>query len=335
MTRLAAAALLVLFATSAGAQTAPSLRPTVLVSGDLVRIGDLVEHVAPGKADIAVFRAPDLGQTGSVKAAAIVEALRPHQVIGVRTGGLAEVSVTRASRVIGGNELKARIAEIAAERLRITDPAVIMVMTEGPVPTLHREPTESGPLMPVRASFEPRGGRFDMIFRSGPAQVRVTGTAQEAYEAVVLARPVARGEVLRDSDVTVERRPKNELQGEVLRDPAAAIGMSLLQTLRPGQVLRSTDVAKPQVVKRNEPVMLIYEVPGISLTARGKAEDAGSLGDTINVLNVQSKRVIQGVVSGPGQVTITSLSPRVATAAPNQTGGGRVASAGPAVTKAE
>jgi flagella basal body P-ring formation protein FlgA len=334
MTRLAAAALLLLSVASAGAQTAPSLRPTVLVSGDLVRIGDLVEHVAAGKADIAVFRAPDLGETGSVKVAAVVEALRPHQVIGVQTRGLSEVSVTRASRVIGGHELKMRIAEIAAERLRVADPAAIMVVTDGPVPALHREPTESGPLMPVRTSFEPRGGRFEMVFRSGTAQLRVTGTAQEAYETVVLARPVSRGEVLRDSDVAVEKRPKNELQGEVLRDPAAAIGMALQQTLRPGHVLRSTDVAKPQLIKRSEPVMLVYEVPGITLTARGKAEEAGSLGDTVNVLNVQSKRVIQGVVTGPGQVTVTSLSPRVATAA-KQVAGHRIASAGAAVTKAE
>jgi flagella basal body P-ring formation protein FlgA len=318
MTRLAAAALLLLSAVSAEAQTAPSLRSTVLVSGDLVRIGDLVERVAPAKAEIAVFRAPDLGETGNVKVAVIMEALRPHQVIGVQTNGLSEVSVTRASRVIGGNELKTRIAELAAERLRVT---------EGPAPAVHREPAESGPLMPIRANFEPRSGRFDFVFRSGVAQVRVTGTAQEAYDAVVLARPVTRGEVLRDSDVTVVKRPKNDLQGEILRDPTAAIGMSLQQTMRPGHVLRSSDVAKPLLIKRSEPVMLIYEVPGISLTARGKAEDAGSLGDTVNVLNIQSKRVVQGVVTGPGQVTSTSLSPRVATTTHNKAAGDRIAAA--------
>jgi flagella basal body P-ring formation protein FlgA len=35
----------------------------------------------------------------------------------------------------------------------------------------------------------------------------------------------------------------------------------------------------------------------------------------INITNVQSKRIIQGIVTGPGQVTVTSLTPRVATAA--------------------
>ena len=90
--------------------------------------------------------------------------------------------------------------------------------------------------------------------------------------------------------------------------------MALQQNVRAGQVIRSTDLARPQLVKRNEPVLIVYEVPGIVLTARGKAEEVGSLGDTVNVLNVQSKRVIQGVVTGPGQVTVTSLTPRIVSA---------------------
>lgn len=334
MTRFAVLALILAGALPAAAQTAPTLRQTVLVSGDLVRIGDLVAHVAPDKADIAVFRAPDLGETGNVRVASVLDALRPYDVADLRTQGLSEVSVTRASRVIGGNEIRARIAQIAAERLRLADAGNIVVVTDGPVPPLHRDPAEAGPLIPVRTSYETRNGRFELVFRSGTAQVRVTGTAQEAQEAVVLTRAVPRGDVLQASDLAIEKRPRNELQGEVVREPSAAIGMMLQTMARPGHVLRGTDLAKPQLIKRGEPVMLLYEVPGIALTARGKAEDAGSLGDTVTVLNVQSKRMIQGFVSGPGQVTVTALTPRVVAIA-NHAARDRVAAAGSAQTKAE
>lgn len=313
MTRLAALALIALATVPANAQT-PSLRPTVLVSGDLVRIGDLVTDVASEKADIAVFRSPDLGETGSVRIAAVMEALRPH-VVGIDSNGLAEVSVTRASRVIGANEIKHRIAEITAERLRLSDPDKISVALDLPAPTLHLDPTTAGPLMPLRMTYDPRGGRFDLVFRTGDSQVRLTGIAHEAYDAVVLTRAVARGDVLRDSDITVEKRPKTEMQADTIRDPAAAIGMASQQSFRAGQMIRGADLSRPQLVKRGEPVMIRYEVPGIVLTARGKAEEAGALGDTVNIMNVQSKRVIQGVVAGPGQVTVTSLTPYVASAA--------------------
>ncbi|HET7376189.1 MAG TPA: flagella basal body P-ring formation protein FlgA, partial [Anaerolineae bacterium] len=63
----------------------------------------------------------------------------------------------------------------------------------------------------------------------------------------------------------------------------------------------------------NETVTLVYEVPGVVLTIRGKAAEGGAEGDVINVLNEQSKRTVQGVIVGPGRVVINSGSPRVAT----------------------
>ena len=56
--------------------------------------------------------------------------------------------------------------------------------------------------------------------------------------------------------------------------------------MRPGQLIRQTDLTKPEVVARNENVTITYEVPGIVLTMRGKALETGAKGDIINVLNV-------------------------------------------------
>ena len=69
---------------------------------------------------------------------------------------------------------------------------------------------------------------------------------------------------------------------------------------------------KPELVQRNETVTLVYEVPGITLTVRGKAVEGGAEGDVISVLNEQSKRTVQGVVVGPGRVIISTGSPRLA-----------------------
>ena len=57
---------------------------------------------------------------------------------------------------------------------------------------------------------------------------------------------------------------------------------------------------------------LIYEVPGIVLTIRGKAADSGAEGDVISVLNEQSKRTVQGTIVGPGRVLVSNGSPRLA-----------------------
>ena len=48
----------------------PTLRSEAIVKGDLVRIGDLIEN-AGIVASVPIFRAPDLGYTGTISADAV------------------------------------------------------------------------------------------------------------------------------------------------------------------------------------------------------------------------------------------------------------------------
>src|SRR5262245_2186741 len=77
----------------------PALKSEATVIGDVVRIGDLIEN-AGAAAEVAIFRAPDLGQTGTVPAQQVIDAVLPHRIIALDTRGIAEVAVTRASRLI-------------------------------------------------------------------------------------------------------------------------------------------------------------------------------------------------------------------------------------------
>jgi flagella basal body P-ring formation protein FlgA len=56
-------------------------------------------------------------------------------------------------------------------------------------------------------------------------------------------------------------------------------------------------------------VTIVYEVPGMTLTLRGRANEAGALGDAVSVTNPQSKKVLQGTVTGPGRVSVGAPLP--------------------------
>jgi len=192
------------------------------------------------------------------------------------------------------------------------------------VQDLQLDASNTGPLQPVSARYEPRNGRFDVSFEiandATPAKLRFTGTAIETVEAAVLTHNVERNEILKSSDVMTERRPK----AEVGSDPAArgqVVGMQMRRQLRAGQALRAADLAKPDLVQRDDNVTLIYESAGLYLTIRGKALDNGAEGDAVSVLNLQSKRTISGVVIGRGQVAITVATPRLPLAADPSTVG--------------
>ena len=91
--------------------------------------------------------------------------------------------------------------------------------------------------------------------------------------------------------------------------------------LRAGQALRVADLAKPDLVQRDQNVTLIYESTGLYLTIRGKAMEGGTEGDVVSVLNLQSKRTVSGVVIGRGQVAISVATPRLPAAADPSTVG--------------
>ena len=58
----------------------PRLKAQVVVAGDIVRVGDMIENAGLA-ADKPIFRAPDLGQTGAVPARAVLDAVRPFGLI--------------------------------------------------------------------------------------------------------------------------------------------------------------------------------------------------------------------------------------------------------------
>ena len=110
----------------------------------------------------------------------------------------------------------------------------------------------------------------------------------------------------------IERRPRAEVGQDVISRREDAVGLAPRVSLQAGRPLRSADLTKPDLVQRNEAVTLVYEVPGITLTIRGRAMDGGGEGDVIGVLNEQSKRTVHGVIVGPGRVAISTGSPRLA-----------------------
>jgi flagella basal body P-ring formation protein FlgA len=293
----------------------PVLRANVTVSSDVVRIGDVIDNAGP-VAQIAIYRAPDLGTVGTLSTAQVIAALRAHQVIGVDTRDLRSITVTRLSRSIDSKDIENQVAQALERRNGLGDAASLSLTFDHDVQSLQLDAANTGALQPVSARFDARSGRFDVTFsiandsNMSATKLRFTGTAIEMVEAAVLARPVERNEVLKSSDVLVERRPKAEVGTDgTTRD--RAVGMQSRRQLRAGQAIRNADLVKPDLVVRDQAVTLIYESAGLYLTIRGKAVEGGTEGDVVNVMNLQSKRTVAGIVVGRGQVAVSVPSPRL------------------------
>jgi flagella basal body P-ring formation protein FlgA len=213
-----------------------------------------------------------------------------------------------------------RIARAFGGQYGLGDAQNLAIILDRDIRILHVEPTVTSELVVARMNVDQRTGRFDIAFElpgstlSRRSALRFTGTVTETVEAATLTRTLRPGDVIKASDVSVERRPKTEIRGDGML-AVQAVGLAAKVALRNGQALRTDDLIKPQVVQRNEAVTIYYEVPGILLTVRGKALESGAVGDVVGVLNIQSNRPVQATVLAPGRVSIAAPGPLIAAAA--------------------
>ena len=296
--------------TAAFATERPALRADVTVTGAVVRIGDLIEN-AGIVADVPVFRAPALGQTGTIAASQILDAVRAHALVGLDPGLIAEVTVTRASRAISTSEIESLVATALAKGYALGNANDVYVAFTRPLRTLHLESTQTGTPQIEQLRFDPRSGRFDGTLTVAATQVRLMGTAVVTAETVELLRPIARGEVIKMSDLTMRRTPRAQVTREMIVDPDQAIGMAARSAINAGRLLHMSELMKPELVQRNESVTIVYQMPGLMLAVRGKASDGGAEGDMIDVVNLQSNRTVRATIIGRGQVAVAPMTARI------------------------
>jgi flagellar basal body P-ring formation protein FlgA len=301
----------------AAALSGPALKPAATVTGDIVRIGDLVEN-AGAVAEVPIFRAPDLGQTGNVAVASVLEAIRGQHLVGLDTRGLSLIAVTHAGRSIAPQDIEARILASLSGKFGLPDAGNLAVTFDTEARPFIVEATATEELVVTRLGYEPRTQRFDVALElPGSAVARrlplhFTGSVAETFAALVPTHDIAVGTVLKPSDLGIERRPKTGLSATTLTAPEQAQGLSAKHALRSGQILHQADVAKPELVARGDTINIVFQVPGILLSVVGKANEAGGLGDVISVVNLQSKHAVQATIIGPGRVSVSAASPRLA-----------------------
>ncbi|MEN3347002.1 MAG: flagellar basal body P-ring formation protein FlgA, partial [Bradyrhizobium sp.] len=166
---LLATALLASSLTAAAAQTrdnviaAPVLRGNVTVSSDIVRVGDIIDN--PGSAaQIAIYRAPDLGTTGSLPVPQVLNALRAHQVIGVDARDLKEISVTRLARTIDSKDIEAQVARALERRNGLGDAANLALTFDRDPGDIRLDASNTGNMQATAVRYDSRNTRFDVTF---------------------------------------------------------------------------------------------------------------------------------------------------------------------------
>ncbi|QHS11066.1 flagellar basal body P-ring formation chaperone FlgA [Sinimarinibacterium sp. NLF-5-8] len=119
---------------------------------------------------------------------------------------------------------------------------------------------------------------------------------------VVINRSGARGQVLDASMLTLQERDVAQLSFGYFDRIEAALGLALRRPINAGSVLTPNDAEPARIIRRGQSVTITGRSSGIEVRAGGTAMSDGARGQRIRVRNDSSKRIIEAVVVGQGQV---------------------------------
>jgi flagella basal body P-ring formation protein FlgA len=289
---------------AAEAAKADTPRPgPIVVDGPWVTLGDLFD-LAGAVADVHVSASPSPGQSMTL-AVREIAAIANANGIDWTPGGVTGLTVERAGDLVPRTLILTTLADaLSATSQRnmapeISNSSFAMYVTRGAGKSVAVE----------NLDFDPTRGNFSAILvapAGDPTAVRVVvrGRAYEVVEVPVLIRAVAVGGVITDSDLGWVNMRVDRIRSNMITEYTGLAGQSPKRPLRINEPVRNTDVQRPVVIAKGETIMMIVEAPGIFLTVIGRAlADAGA-GEAIQVVNTQTHKTVEGIVSGPGQVRI-------------------------------
>lgn len=291
------------------AEAAPRLKSEAVVESDQIRLGDLIDGLETGT-DIAVFAAPAPGARGTIRAERVIAAAREMGIRDIEAGSLRSIAISRPGRAITRNDMQDAIARVALERGARGN---LDVVIDDQFQARTIDIAKPGFVRVAHFARDTRTGRFEArLALSDTESWMVTGLITEMREIAILANDIDRGEAVQAKDIILVRRPANQLSNDIIGSASDLVGMIPRRLLRAGDPIRQVDLAKPLLVEKNQLVSVTYASKGLSLIMRGRAQQSGAMGETIRIQNPQSKRIIEGIVTGQAHVTITNITPPTA-----------------------
>ena len=127
----------------------------------------------------------------------------------------------------------------------------------------------------------------------------------DLFRPVVTAvRPIARGQRISSDQLQLREMNISRLSGSYFTRMEDVLGMQAKRTVPADKTLLAEFLGPPLMIKRGETVVVTAQSNGLVVKIPGVALMDGHQGQQISVRNRQSKRIVEAIVSAPGQVTV-------------------------------
>lgn len=93
-------------------------------------------------------------------------------------------------------------------------------------------------------------------------------------------------------------------EGEAIPANSPLIGREVRRTVYAGQEVTYDDTRPIRLVRRNQTVMLKFVTGGLEITTTGRAMGEAAMDEPVAVLNLNSRKIVNGIVQKDGWVLV-------------------------------
>ncbi len=290
---------------SAAASAAPQLRNPIVVEGPELTLGHIFEGAGEASG-VRVGPSPQPGDRTILRPAQLARFAREHGIDWRPGPAVNVVVVRRASTALTHDDVAFALRQ-ELERSGLDGRFELDLRNRSFNISL---PVDSPfDLAIENLSYDRDSGRFNGLVRVwGPEfatqEATIDGTAQALVEIPMLTRIVRKGDVVGEADVIWAEMRESDIRYATIRDFDQIVGKEAKRMLRADAPIRTNDVWSPRLVRKGDLVTITVQTKFMLLQTNGQAVEDGAMGDVVRVTNLKSRKTVQGVVSGDGEIEI-------------------------------
>ena len=282
------------------------LKPYLTTEQETIRLSDVFEDVTK-YGDIVVAPAPPPGHQQSFSTHWLQTLAQQYQVSWKPQLEHPTFTVTRKGVPIETSTLEEHIQNWVRNHLNIRDISVAL----DPLPMRMSVASLDKVHFKVENFHQTNSDCFYLTLiihdhTLPPQKINVKGRLIRALSIPVLARDIRPGEIILEKDITLKEIRSDQIPAHALRNTEQVVMHEAnLRPLKAGQYLQPQDLKVALAIHAGEIVTMVLKTNRITVTLRGKALDNGKFGDSVRVMNTDSKKVITGIAEKSSVVRVS------------------------------
>lgn len=291
-----------------------TLNAKVTVDKGIVTLGDLFKDVGHNRAT-PIFKSPALGKEGTIRLEKLIDIATRFGFTFDTPLNLKAVTVSRPARTVSAGSVEQLIKAELKKQMKLSPRTSLQLSFSEPLNDIKLPLSYQGKFELTNFEYDRASRRFTAMIAPQDAinaayNKTLFGRASRRETRPIMKRNVKRGEQITSADIELKSFPPSRIAKTAIAENNEIVGMTAARSMKAGSFIKRGDLITPKLVKKNQLVTLLFEKAGLTLKTRGKAMADGELGETVSVLNIQSKRVVVGIIKSAGVIAIndTGLS---------------------------